>query len=96
MKFIVLKIINVEERDMLAYTMLDILTHCMLGNLSFFSSYLQTFFFKKLLLKHSFKNTIEVSNSLDPDQDRHFLLILIWVQTYWKADDKSCHQQGKS
>ena len=29
------------------------------------------FFFKIIIFLNSFKNTIRVSNSLDPDQDRH-------------------------
>ena len=31
------------------------------------------FFSKSTFLKYSFKNTIEMSNSLDPDQARHFV-----------------------
>ena len=30
-------------------------------------------FFQNHFLKHSFRTTIRVSNSLDPDQDRHFV-----------------------
>ena len=33
----------------------------------------QIVFFKFNFLKHSFGNTIRVSNSLDPDQARHFV-----------------------
>ena len=46
------------------------LTLCMLGNFSWFSGCLLTFF-KINVLKNSFRNTIRVSNSFDPDQDRH-------------------------
>ena len=46
-------------------------TICMLGNFSCFSCHLLTFFkinfFKKILSR----TTIRVSNSLDPDEDRH-------------------------
>ena len=41
-------------------------------------------FFQNYLFKNSFRNTIRVSNDLDPDQDRH-LLVLIWVQTVCKG-----------
>ena len=43
---------------------------CMLGN---FACYLLSaaFFFKLFFLENSFRNIIRVSNSLDPDQDRH-------------------------
>ena len=42
-------------------------TLCLLGN---FSCFLPSadFFFKSTFLKNSFRNTIRVSNSLDPDQ----------------------------
>ena len=39
----------------------------------------------------TFMNTIRVSNSLDPDQDRHILLFLIWVLAVFKG-----YQQTKS
>ena len=43
-------------------------TLCMLGN---FSCHLSWLFFSKLTFsKNSFRNTIRVSNSLDPDQDQ--------------------------
>ena len=34
---------------------------------------LANFFFKKITFKKTFKNTIEVPNGLDPDQDRRFV-----------------------
>ena len=47
------------------------LTLCMLGNFAcFFLGHL-LIFFKINILKNSFRNTIIVSNSLDPDQARH-------------------------
>ena len=45
------------------------LTFCMLGTFSFFLS--PADFSKSSFLKNSFRNTIRVSNSLDPDQARH-------------------------
>ena len=42
----------------------------MLGNFSCFCCRLLTFFKNGLFSKNSFKNTIRVSNCLDPDQDR--------------------------
>ena len=45
------------------------LTLCMLGN---FCCRLLTFF-KINFLKKSFRNSIRLSNGLDPDQDRHFV-----------------------
>ena len=40
-------------------------SHCMLDNFAFF---VWSCFKKSTFLKNSFKNTIRVSNSLDPDQ----------------------------
>ena len=66
---------------------------CMLGNFSCFCCHLPTFskinFFKK-----SFRNTIRVSNNLNPDQDQHLSMsVLIWVQTACKdyQQTKSCY-----
>ena len=47
------------------------LTLCMLGNFSCFCCRLLTFFSKLTFSKNFFRNTIRVSNGLDPDQDRH-------------------------
>ena len=48
------------------------LTFCLLGNFSlFFFFFLKIHFLKSTFLKNSFRNTIRVSNNLDPDQDRH-------------------------
>ena len=44
----------------------------MLGNFSCFCCRLLTFF-KFTFPKNSFRNTIRVTNSLDPDQNRHFV-----------------------
>ena len=43
----------------------------MLGNFLCFFCRLLTFFKINFLKKKSFRNTIGVSNGLDPDQDRH-------------------------
>ena len=43
------------------------LSLCMRGNFACF------FFFRMLIFKKSFRNTIRVSNSLDPDQAGHFI-----------------------
>ena len=48
------------------------LTLCPLGVFPAFSSSAD-FFSKSTFSKNSFKNTIKVSNSLDPDQARHFV-----------------------
>ena len=61
---------GVQNRDKMLYSVMShldihcfiILTLCMLGNFSCFCCDLLTFF------KSSFKNTIRVSNCLDPDQ----------------------------
>ena len=70
-----------------------LLTLCMLGNfVCFFLSSLD-FFFKINFFKKKFRNTIRVSNSLDPDQARHFVgpdLGPNCLQTL-SADDKSRH-----
>ena len=57
------------------------ITVCMLGTckISCFSCRLLTFISKLLFLKISFRNTVRVSNGLDPNQDRRF--VLIWIQT---------------
>ena len=47
-----------------------ILTLCMLGNFSCFCCRMLTFY-KLTFSKIDFKNTVRVSNSLDPDQGRH-------------------------
>ena len=44
-----------------------------MGNFSRFSCRQPTFFSKLTFSKNSFRNTIKVSNALDPDQDRHFV-----------------------
>ena len=41
-------------------------------------------FIQNLPVQKYFKNTIRVSNWLDPDQDRH-LWALIWIQTAWNG-----------
>ena len=49
-------------------------------------------FFQNLLFsKNSFRNTISVSNGLDPDQDRHFVSPDLGPNCLQKlsADDKS-------
>ena len=46
------------------------LTLCFLGNFSFFFRLL-TFFSILTYSKNSFRNTVRVSNSLDPDQAQH-------------------------
>ena len=43
---------------------------CMLGNISYFCCHFSFFFSNSLFQKYSFKNTIRMSNGLDPDQDR--------------------------
>ena len=54
----------------------------MLGN--FFMRLSSADFFPINLSKYSFRNTIKVSNSLDPDQE-YILSVLIWVQTVCKV-----------
>ena len=52
-------------------------------------------FLKLSFSKNSFRNTIRVLNSLDPDQDRHFVgpdLDQNCLQSL-SADDKSCREQ---
>ena len=49
-----------------------LLTLCMLGNFACF--FVVCLFFSKLTFsKNSFRNTIRMSNSLDPDRARHFV-----------------------
>ena len=69
------------------------LTLCMLGNFSCFCCHLPTFFKCNFL-----KNTIRVSNSLNPDQDQHFVSPDLGPNCLQRisADDKSSDQQGKS
>ena len=53
------------------------------------------FFFKLTYSKKSFRNTIRVSNSLDPDQARHFVRPDLGPNCLQRlsADDKLCHYQ---
>ena len=41
--------------------------------MSMLGNFLMIFFSKTTFLKNSFRNTIRVSNSLDPDQARHYV-----------------------
>ena len=54
------------------------------------------FFFKLTFSKKTFRNTIRVSNSLDPDQARHFVRPDLGPNCLQRlpADDKSCHLRG--
>ena len=54
-----------------ALSYFSVFTHCMLDNFMFFCRLL--IFSKSTFSKNSFRNTINVSNSLDPDQARHFV-----------------------
>ena len=57
------------------------------------------FFQNKLFFgKNSFMNTIRVANSLDPDQDRHFVGPDLGPNCLQRlsADDNSHHLQGNS
>ena len=45
----------------------------MLGNLFMLSLSFAGIFSKFNFSKNSFRNTVRVSNSLDPDQDRHYV-----------------------
>ena len=58
------------------------LTVCMLGNFSW-----PTFFTKSTFSKISFRKTIRVSNSLDPDQDLQFVGPDL---KGYQQNDKSC------
>ena len=49
------------------------LTHCLLGNFACFFFLSSADFSELTFSKSSFTNTITVSNSLDPDQARHFV-----------------------
>ena len=72
----------------------DTLTLCMLGNFACFFSRLWIFFFFKLTLsKKSFRNTMSMSNSLDPDQARQNVGPDLGpnCSQRFSADDKSHH-----
>ena len=56
------------------------LPHCMLGNFSCFFV-VCWYFLKSAFWKNSFRNTVRMSNSLDPDQASDDLSGRIWVQT---------------
>ena len=51
---------------------IKLLTLSILGNFSCFFV-VCLFFSKSTFLKNSFRNTIRMANSLDPDQARHFI-----------------------
>ena len=65
---------------------------CTLGNFACFLSSLD-FFLKINFFKKSFRNTIRVSNSLDPDQDQNFVGPDLGPNCLQRlsADDKSRH-----
>ena len=46
------------------------------------------FFSKLFFSKNSFRNTMRVSNGLDPDQDQQ-MSVLIWVQTVYKGYEQT-------
>ena len=48
--------------------------------------------------KNSFMNAIRVANSLEPDQDRHYVSPDLGPNCFQmlSADDKSCCEHGKS
>ena len=71
---------------------MEIFALCRLGNFSCFWCRLLTFL-KINFLKNSFRNTIRVSNSLNPDQDRHFVGPDLGPNCLQRlsADDKSHH-----
>ena len=65
--------------------MSTLLTLCMLGNSACnFTSVFFFIFLNQLFQKQSFRNTIRVSDSLDPNRP-DVLLSLIWVQTVCKG-----------
>ena len=71
----------------------------MLGNLIFHAFVVvYRLIFKMNFFKKSIRNTVRVSNSLDLDQDRHFVGPDLGPNCLQKlsADDKSCHLQGMS
>ena len=69
------------------------LTLCMLGNFYMLFCCLWIFFFKSTFSKTSFRNTIRLSNSLDPDQARHYVGPDLGPNCLQRllADDKSSH-----
>ena len=75
--------------------MIGALTLCMLSNFACFFVVCRFFFFflNHLFQKQSFMNTIKVSNSLDPDQARHFVGADLDSNCLQRlsADDKICH-----
>ena len=75
---------------------MNCLTHCMLGNFSCF--FVVCGFFYSVFKKKYFRNTIRVSNSLDPDQARRFVGPDLGPNCLQRlpADDKSRHKRGKS
>ena len=67
-------------------------TLCMLDNFSCFCCHLLTFFKINFFSKDSFRNTISVSNGLDPDQDQRSVspdLDQNCLKRLSSADDKS-------
>ena len=72
-----------------------LLTLCALGNFSCFCCRLLTFFKIIFFFKKSFRNTVRLSNCLDPDQDRHSV-VLIRVQTVCKNYQQTTAGSRKS
>ena len=75
------------------YCHLIILKLCMPGNFSRFLSS-AAFFSKSIFSENSVRNTIRLSNSLDPDQDRYLVGPDLGPNCLQRlsADNKSCHQ----
>ena len=66
----------------------------MQGNFSYFRCRLLTFF-KLTFSKNSSRNTIRVSNTLDPDQDRHTVGPVLGLNCLQRlsAEDNSCQYE---
>ena len=64
---------SLAEYEILNISLGDILTLHTLGNFTCLICRLLIFFFKIHIFSKIFRNTIRVSNSLDPSQARHFV-----------------------
>ena len=61
-----------SQRDLTAEQVSEIHKSCVLGNLHAFLSS-AFFLLKSTFFQNFFRNTIKVSNSVDPDQARHYV-----------------------
>ena len=67
------KQVDADQDGIISFGMYISLLLCLLGNFSYFFAVCGFFFFSKFFFPNFFSGIPSVSNSLDPDQARHFV-----------------------